>query len=165
MSEVEKRTRAEIGRSSRQQGIRAERAVAAYLREHGWPDAERMVSTGWRAGGRERADTGDIGGIWPLVVQVKSTGNLSTRDVARTLDDVDVQTIAAGGDYGVLVQRRHGKSDVGEWWAYTRVRELVALVETPDVAARQRDTSDEVVRLRLAGLVSLLQVAGYGGKT
>lgn len=51
--------RAALGRSNRRRGADAERRVVAWLREHGWPGAERAVRTGYRTATRAGTTTGD----------------------------------------------------------------------------------------------------------
>ncbi|HWD79273.1 MAG TPA: hypothetical protein VG497_10325, partial [Kribbella sp.] len=65
------RTRSEIGRSNRNRGAVAERAVVAWLRDNGFPHAERAVRTGYRTADRVSADHGDITGTPLLAWQVK----------------------------------------------------------------------------------------------
>ncbi|WP_052371959.1 hypothetical protein [Amycolatopsis taiwanensis] len=159
------RTRAEIGRANREKGIRAERDVGRYLRVHGWPDAERKSDNGWRSSDRVSADLGDIRGTPGLVWQVKARGSLSTLDITGILAETTEQAVAAGADYGVVVQRRDGKSDPGVWWAWLPAADLAALIETvrnPDVAHVSDPTLAMPVRLELANLVTLLHQAGYG---
>lgn len=73
--------------------------------------------------------------------------------------------MAAGADYGVLVQRRDGKSDPGDWWAWLPAGDLAALVEaarTPDVVRAADPRHAMPVRLELADLLPLLHAAGFG---
>lgn len=73
--------------------------------------------------------------------------------------------MAAGADYGVLVQRRDGKSDPGDWWAWLPAGDLAALIDaarTPDVLRAADPRHVMPVRLELADLLPLLRAAGYG---
>ncbi|MBB5154987.1 hypothetical protein [Saccharopolyspora phatthalungensis] len=161
---IKARTRAEIGRANRDKGIRAERDVGRYLRVHGWPEAERKSDNGWRSSDRESADLGDIRGTPRLVWQVKARSDLSTLDITRILAQATEQAVAAGADYGMVVQRRDGKSDPGTWWVWLPVGDLASLVAAghenwPAVLDRALQAP---ARLELADLVPLLHAAGYG---
>ncbi|MGW5741555.1 hypothetical protein [Amycolatopsis sp. NPDC003861] len=72
--------------------------------------------------------------------------------------------MSAGADFGIVVQRRDGKSDPGAWWAWLPAGDLAALIEfarDPD-AVHAPDARHAVpVRLELADLVPLLHAAGY----
>lgn len=113
----------------KKKGTAAESALVGWLRDHGHPGARRNAPAGNR-------DEGDIGGVVvtapvgafgtdeiidELVVEVKSYA-----DVARAINDglaeLDVEMANAGAAHGVLVVKRRGKSDPGEWLAVRRVR-------------------------------------------
>lgn len=158
------RSRVEIGRANREKGIRAERHVAGYLRACGWPDAERKSDPGWRSSDRASPDVGDVRGTPGLVWQVKTSSDLSSRDIAAVLAEATDQAVAAGADYPIVVQRRSGKGHPSAWWAWLTAGDLHGLIET----TRNQDlpAPDQVmtapVRLELGNLVPLLHRAGYG---
>ncbi|MER7009935.1 hypothetical protein ABT324_00705 [Saccharopolyspora sp. NPDC000359] len=159
------RSRSEIGRANNRKGKNTERrVVAGYLRESGWPDAERKPDPGWRSTDRACPDLGDIRGTDRLVWQVKDRTDLSGLDIVRILAETAEQAIAAGADYGIVIQRCAGKADPGRWWAWLPVGDLAALV-----AAGQHDWPAVLdpqlqvpARVELADLVPLLHAAGYG---
>ena len=73
--------------------------------------------------------------------------------------------MAAGADYGILVQRRVGKSNPGAWWAWLPAGDLAGLIETarnPNAVQIPNARLAVPVRLELADLVPLLHAAGYG---
>ncbi|WP_394360706.1 hypothetical protein [Amycolatopsis sp. SB7-3] len=75
------------------------------------------------------------------------------------------QAVTAGADYGVLVQRRDGKSDPGDWWVWLPAGDLAALIETardPEIVQVTDPRHTMPVRLELADLLPLLHAAGYG---
>ena len=99
------------GRSSKAKGASAERAVTDYLRANGFPYAERR-----RAGAT--ADTGDIIAIPGLTVEVKNHQRLELSSwVDQMLGEMNNTTPAAW--QGVVVHKRKGKTDPGEWYATT----------------------------------------------
>jgi Holliday junction resolvase-like predicted endonuclease len=166
MSNIDSRTRAQIGRTSRRKGIDAEQAVARYLAERGWPGAKRRVRTGWKVGDKVARDEGDIDGIDPLCCQVKTRSTeLSDNGIRAVLAEAADQAVAAGADIPFVVERRAGKSDPGHWWAWLYVGDLYNLIESgrnPDVLTVTTPLITEPARLRLADLVTLLHRAGHG---
>lgn len=83
----------------RARGTRFESEVAAYMRDHGFPNAERRAL----AGGQ---DKGDITGIAGLVVEAKSCKRI---ELAAWMDETHTETVNAKADLGILVIKRRGK--------------------------------------------------------
>lgn len=110
------------GRSSKAKGYGAENAVVKYLRENGYPYAERR-----RAGASK--DTGDIVGVSPgLILEVKNHARLAIPEWLRQLDDErDVFDPPAWA--GTLVIKPRGVTDVGEWWSVMRFRHFLELID------------------------------------
>jgi hypothetical protein len=155
------KTAAEIGRTNRSKGAQAERDLAKFLRTW-WPHAERAVLTGWKTPSRAFEDRGDVRGTPGLVWQMKAVADLSDLEIDAALNDTEGQAVAAGADYGVLVQRRPGKADPGKWWAWLPIGDLGQLA-TRDLGSPLRRSSVTIpVRLQLQHLVPLLLRAGYG---
>jgi hypothetical protein len=154
---VTTKTPAAIGKANRDKGARAELAVVKWLRDNGWPGAERAIATGHRSRVRERADLGDITGTPGIAWQITDRGDLDQPAVfARRLAETEAQKQAAGAEFGFLVQRRRGASDAGRWWVH------VAAVDMPGLLPKDRPRFDSTVRMTLADLVLLLRQAGYG---
>lgn len=148
------------GRANREKGAVAERQLVNWLRENGWPGAERAVRTGYRTATRTSADPGDVTGTPGLVWQMKYTARFEKpSEFAANVAETEAQRAAAGADHGLLVQRRNGTADVGKWWVHVTGRAFAALL-FPD---REEVPEFEcVARLTLAELVPLLWRAGYG---
>lgn len=108
-------TAADRGRAARRRGVEHERAVVAWLRNHGVPHAER-TSTG-------RAQThGDVDGLPGVHLELRNRARL---DLASWVDDtVD----AAGPALPVLVIRRRGVSDRGQDYCVLRLADLLPLL-------------------------------------
>jgi hypothetical protein len=159
---VTPKTRAEIGKANARKGKDTELKVAAYLRNNGWPDAERAGRTGWRPRGGDRASTdpGDTRGTDRLVFQIKATSTMSNLKIRKALADTATQAVDA--DYGILVQRRDGTTAVGLWWAWLPVRDLCALTSGSEKFLARDGCLDAPVRIELGALVALLHAAGYG---
>lgn len=156
------KTRAEIGKAAAEKGKKTEQKVARYLAGNGWPDARRMVRTGWRSGSRSETDPGDLRGTDKLVWQVKSSSTMSDLEIRRALNATAEQAVDA--DYGILVQRREGKSDVGRWWAWMPVRDLCVLTLGAETYLSVDGSLDAPVRIELGALVALLHRAGFSGE-
>lgn len=150
--------RSRLGAANRRRGAEAERKVAAWLRGNGFPGAERAVRTAYTAGGRTVVDPGDITGLPAIVVQVKDD---VSNAVGAWLAETEQQRLGAPGaapaDLGLLVVRRRGKANVGRWWAWLPVEQLVDLV-----AGTRTPAGSRPVRMELGDLVPLLRAAGYG---
>lgn len=145
--------------AERAKGVRAEQDLARYLRTW-WPSAERKADNGWRSGARESADHGDIRGTGPIVWQVKHRRDFR---LDSFMGQTAGQTMAAGADYGVLVERRDRVGDPGRWWAWLTVADLASLMGGLDIVPRHIDRTALVapVRTELRHVVALLVAAGY----
>lgn len=144
-------------------GKDTEQRVARYLREHGgFPNAERTVRTGYRTAARTVQDAGDIDGTPGLCWQVKSLRptDRAERAVAGWLLEVEDQRVRSGADLGVLVVRRWGTTDVGRWWAFLDIVDLIQATGGL-VAALPADVVMPA-RLQLQHAVTLLHTWGYG---
>lgn len=149
-------------------GKRAELHTARYL-ETWWPEAARMVTTGYRTSRTTVADKGDLRGL-PFTVQVKDhTGTptnalppLSDLSVRQLLAATRRQADAAGHVVGVLLEKRRGKASPGDWWAHLDALTLSWLLlgqwfndmDVPTIQAVRTAN----FRLRLEELVPLLLV-------
>lgn len=148
------------GKANRRKGHDTERMGAVYLRQW-WPEAARKADTGWRRGDIASLDVGDIRGTPGITWQFK---HVQALNVAKAMAETANQAVAAGADYGVMVQRRPGHADPGMWWAWLTVADIGRLL-VPDVLAAWgvcRTTLTAPVRLELQHVVALLLVNGYG---
>ena len=151
--------------ANRRRGVETERAVAKWWRENGFPGADRTVRTGYRTATRAADDMGDLGLCPGVVVQVKSLrpANAAERAVPRWLDETESQRRAAGADVALLVVRRDGTADVGEWWCWLRYPALVQVGTGGAAALLGAESRAGIpVRLAVADVCFLLRAAGYG---
>jgi hypothetical protein len=152
-------------------GKDTEQRVARWLRDNGFPHAERRVKTGYTTSQRIVSDAGDIDGTPGIVWQIKS---LRTRDrrtpgadpntgmereVPGWLLETEAQRQAANAHAGILVVRRWGTTDVGRWWAFFPAGAFVHLTGGRSEALN----TDHVrpLRLELRHAVEVLRVFGY----
>ena len=85
--------------ASRRKGTAWESAVVEFLREHGFPYAERRVLSG-------SLDRGDLTGLPGVMVECKAEKSI---DLAGYMDEVKVQTVNAGAQLGVAVVKRRNR--------------------------------------------------------
>ena len=98
---------------SKDKGDRCERLLVAWLVQNGYPMAHRS-----RAGWSD--DIGDVLGVPGLVIEAKSAKQMR---IGPWLDELDVEKRNAGCADGVLIVRRPGWPDAGDWFAVRRVRD------------------------------------------
>jgi hypothetical protein len=159
-----------VTKSDRTRGVVTERKLAIYLREHGFPHAERAVKTGVVTRDREVVDPGDITGTPGLVWQSKALRPLTRaeNEVPAWLLETEQQRAGANADLGVLVLRRDQRP-TEQWFAFVPLLDLYRLrgVELPEPlhSAMSRDRIVALTmpaRLYLGDLVTLLRSCGYG---
>jgi hypothetical protein len=145
-------------------GKQTEQMVARYLRSRGLAGVERAVRTGFRTRDRTVADAGDLTG-WPGVcVQVKSLrpANAAERAVRRWLVELEVQRAQSGASVGLLVVRRWGTTDVGEWWCFLHLATVLGMAAEATAGIEPLSWLDAVpVRMELSDAVDLMQTWGW----
>lgn len=140
-----------------ERGKRAERDLVRWLRNNGWPHAERTVATGHKTPGRERPDTGDITGTPGICWQVTDRADLEEpAQLGRRLAATEQQRAAAGAAVGVLVGKRRGCGDPGRWHAWLPLYQI----SVPWTA--MQPPWSHPIRLQVAHLVEILHACGYG---
>lgn len=105
---------------SKQKGTAAETAVVNYLRDNGFPTAERRALAG-------NNDLGDILTGPGLAWEVKNHGVYKFPEwIAETADERD----NADADYGVLVvkPRGVGTTRTGDWWCVLPLEQMAQLL-------------------------------------
>jgi hypothetical protein len=107
-------------------GTAAETAFARWLNVNGWPQAERRALRG-------SADAGDITGTPGVCWELKA-GDAAHCASDATCDgwmrETETERQHAAADIGVLVLRRKGKGDPGDWWAYIWAEDFATLLTT-----------------------------------
>jgi hypothetical protein len=140
-------------------GKETERMAARWLRANGFPDCKRTVRTGYRATTHSLADQADLDLCPGLIAQVKSLrpANRAERAVPGWMGEVEMQRAACCADVALLIVRREGTANVGEWWAWLWLDDAAAMHTGLYTSMRQIP-----VRLLLSDAVTLLRHAGYG---
>lgn len=105
---------------SKAKGTLAETAVVGYLRENGFPTAERRSLAGIN-------DKGDVAGILDVCIEVK---NHRTYTIPAWLKELATEKANAKAKHGVLIIKPNGvgTGNVGKWWAVMTVEELTELL-------------------------------------
>lgn len=149
--------RARRGRSNRNRGAAAERSVAKWLRANGFPGAERAVRAAYVGSDRVIPDPGDLTGTPGLVWQVK---DCQIERIGLWLTETEQQRGAVDADYGVLVVRRRGYADPGQWWCWLPLDALLRMGLGGLPTSWSLDS--EPVRLELRAVARMLNLSGYG---
>lgn len=104
-------------------GREAENFAVHFLSEHGWPYAERKRLRGAK-------DQGDLTGTPGLMWEVKYLGKSVSARMAAWMKQVDVQTVNARADYGILIVKPPGvgERNAGKFWAVMRWEEWLRLL-------------------------------------
>ena len=91
--------------AARSKGTRHESGIVAFLREHGFPWADRVPLSGNR-------DRGDVTvGPGSPVIEAK---NQARHSFAEWLDEANAEAANAGAPFGVVWAKRRGKGSVGD---------------------------------------------------
>jgi hypothetical protein len=153
-----------VAKTHTDRGKITERMLATFLREHGFPHAERAVKTGVVTRGRTVVDPGDITGTPGLVWQAKALRPLTRaeNEVPAWMHETETQRMGAGATLGVLVVRRDQRP-AEQWFAFVPLADLYGLrgVVLPGLLDRL-DALAVPARLYLGDLVVLLRSCGYG---
>jgi len=104
---------------SKQKGTAWETALVAWLREHGFPYAERRTLAG-------KHDKGDVSGIPGVVLEAK---NCVTWTPSEWIGELQTEMANAGVDVGAVVIRRRGTTDAGRAYALLPLEVFVRLLE------------------------------------
>lgn len=103
------------GARSRNKGDNAERAVAGYMRDNGFPDARRYLA----GDGRQ---PGDIDAIAGVALEVKDQAKYCLAEwVAQAIAE-------ANGRIPAVVMHPKGVADVGKWWVVMEFDAFLSLV-------------------------------------
>jgi hypothetical protein len=108
-----------VSNSSKNKGNAAERATVEYLRNNGYPFADRMRS-GWSD------DKGDIDNVPETCIEVKAEKRI---DLAGYMAELETEMKNSRAETGVVIVKRRGTSDVGNWYACAPVHVWIELLK------------------------------------
>jgi hypothetical protein len=150
-----------VPNANRDKGIRAEKAIAAYFREHGAVDVERSVRAGWRNSARSSADQGDHIGLHGICIQAKDytggRGPLVDKLLEQAMAETLAQCVAAKQIVPLLIEKRKQCADVGKWYAWLPANTYCVLITGMNQSTWDIVTHPVRVELRyiIDGLVGL----------
>jgi Holliday junction resolvase len=100
-------------------GSKAEREVVNWLKENGYPYADRRVAGA-------TLDKGDISGVLGVTIEIKDHKKM---DIAGWVKELEIEMANDKGWTGAVVHKRKGKADVGEWYATMPVKIWIELIK------------------------------------
>jgi hypothetical protein len=104
---------------SKQKGTAAETAVVNWLKDKGREHVERRSLNGSN-------DRGDIAGLPGLVIEVK---NHARMELSQWLSELEVEIRNDNANTGVVIHKKKGTTDVGDWYATMPVSVWFDLIE------------------------------------
>jgi hypothetical protein len=143
-----------VKRRPRDIGTAAETLTVRYLREHGFPQAERRALRG-------QSDAGDITGTVGLCWEVKggdTAKSASDNQLRLWLAETDRERGNAQADHGILIVQRPRKN-VAAWWAVMWADDFITLAGGDP---RSLHLTTTPVRITVADMVGILREHGYG---
>ncbi len=93
--------------AAKRKGSQAERDVVAWLKANGYKYADRRLAGA-------TLDKGDISGVPGVTIEIKNHAKL---DLAGWTAELEVEMKNDNAWTGVVIHKRKGKGDVGEWYA------------------------------------------------
>ncbi len=149
--------------ANRRNGVVTEQIAARWFRENGFPHCERVVRTGYRTADRDSADAGDLALAPGVIAQVKALRPLVAAEAAlpRWYEETLAQGAAANADLALLIVRRYGTTNVGKWWAFLPVWNVVDLATIGNPGYLPTGIAWPA-RLACSDVVQLLRAGGYG---
>lgn len=102
-------------------GTAGETAIVRYLIERGWIHAKRITLKG-------NADEGDVvlGDGIPVMIESKMTKAFTP---SVFVDEMNEEVANALAEFGCVVWKRRGTTNVGEWYCLTTVDQQMRLIE------------------------------------
>ena len=113
-------------------GTRWESAIVAYLRDHGFPHAERRALTGGK-------DLGDINAAPGLVIEAKDQARHS---FAEWLDEATTEGRNAHADVAAVWAHRRGKGSPGDAYVVMTGEQFVRLLRAAGYGSPLEDSTD-----------------------
>ncbi len=113
-------------RASKRKGTSFESEVVAFLRENGYPNAERRAKTGSK-------DKGDVAGVPGVCFEAKAVRSI---DLAGFVDETEVERVHARAEFGVTVVKRRGRGARDAYMVMPFSRGLELLREVAELRQR-----------------------------
>lgn len=104
-----------MGKAERAKGQRAERAVAAFLRDHGWDAVTTRAASGYQHGD-------DIDTNAPVSIEVKDVAKMDLSGWLRQAQS------NANGKPALVWHKRRGVANPGDWYVTMTGNDLIELM-------------------------------------
>jgi Holliday junction resolvase len=104
-----------VGKAERAKGQRAERAVAAFLRDHGWDAVTTRAASGYQHGD-------DIDTNAPVSIEVKDVAKMDLSGWLRQAQS------NANGKPALVWHKRRGVANPGDWYVTMTGNDLIELM-------------------------------------
>lgn len=137
--------------NGRRKGLTAEQHVATWFREHVHPDSRRVVATGWSSRSGAQQDPGDVHAPG-LCVQVKALAKPLSGKLLADVWDATTRQAASVDRRPLLLEKRAGTADVGQWWLWLGSHFYIELV-----AGRPMWVGPHLIRVQLGALTAELK--------
>ena len=114
-----------MGNKNTALGTHHETTVKMWLREHGWPYADRKAKNG-------SLDLGDLrlSERIPFVIEAKSSRSTTEKAALSTfIKELEAEVVNDHAAAGAVVIKKRGTTDVGEYYALMPVKYLNHLLE------------------------------------
>ena len=108
-----------VGSTERRRGHKAERDVAAFLRDHGWDAVTSRAASGFQHGD-------DITTNAPVSIEVKDHARMDLAGWVRQAQE------NADGKPAVVWHKRRGVSNPGEWYVTMTGNDLIELLRNDE---------------------------------
>lgn len=153
----------------KQRGTAAETAVTRWLRDNGFPWADRLTLTGIN----DRGDICLLPGL-AVIAEVKNhataaTGQPAPAQLTGWMAETEKERDNAKADHAALIVKRKGTTDVGRWFAYVPLGHLVRLERGLEANVGQHKVTDlwpaiygQPVGIDVATWAQLLRRGGWG---
>ena len=104
-----------MGATERRRGHKAERDVAAFMRDHGWDAVTTRAASGYQHGD-------DIATDAPVSIEVKDCARMELAAWVRQAHE------NANGQPAVVWHKRRGVADPGDWYVTMTGNDLIELL-------------------------------------
>ena len=108
-----------MSKAAKAKGAGAERDVVKYLKDNGFPYADRRLAGA-------TLDKGDISGIPGVTIEIK---NHAIMDLAGWTEELKLEMSNDNAWTGVLIHKRKGTTSVGEWYATMPAQVWLELIQ------------------------------------
>lgn len=116
---------------SKIKGTSWETQIVAFLRDRGWPHAERRALAG-------NADRGDVAGVPAVVIEAKSCARI---ELAAWLDEVEAEKRNDRADVGLVWVKRKGRTSPGAGYVVMSGEQAVQLLQAAGYGTPTRDAA------------------------